>query len=130
MKLLTYLLSIKAARQMKAQGKVLDKAHQLQKVAEEEQELKYAKRFCGKLHPAYKYKNNNFFKWFYKTYIKGTIEEERADCFIAWSNLLNTEYPARRARRMAECYCLDWEDVRHILLKLRYNLIREDWKNT
>jgi len=72
-------------------------------------------------------KNDNCFKYAYRLYVKNTKAEERADCFIAWAGMLSTAYPRRRTYLMQAKYCTSWEDVRHILLKLRYNKVREDW---
>jgi hypothetical protein len=42
--------------------------------------------------------------------------------------MLATTYPKRRTHLMQREYCKNMQDVKHILLKLRYNKIREDWK--
>ena len=38
--------------------------------------------------------------------------------------MLSTEYPRRWTYLMAK-YCTSWEDVRHIILKLKYNKVQE-----
>ncbi len=67
----------------------------------------------------------------YKALVKGTPQEECADCFIAISGLRNcTDGDAgvirRRLKELAD-YCFSYECVLHIILKLKYNKVREDW---
>lgn len=128
MKLIRIILAHKCVKAMKHRHR--DKEHQLMKIREEEQELAEAvdrETTREELRIIETTKNDNCFKYAYRLYVKGTKAEERADCFIAWAGMLSTAYPRRRTYLMQAKYCTSWEDVRHILLKLRYNKIREDW---
>jgi hypothetical protein len=126
MKLIRIILAYKCVKAMK--HKYIDKEHQLAKIHEEEQEYNDATKHARDLpKECLRIKDNNFFKWAYQTYIKDTAEEEKADCFIAWSGMLVTNFPKRRTFLMQREYCQSREDVKHILLKLRYNKIRDDW---
>ena len=67
----------------------------------------------------------------YKSLVKGTPQEESPDCYIALSGLRNcTDGNAgvirRRLKELAD-YCFSYECVLHIILKLKYNKVREDW---
>ena len=128
MKLIRILLAHKCVKAMKHRYR--DKEHQLMKIREEEKELGEAvdrKITREELRIIETTKNDNCFKYAYRLFIKGTKAEERADCFIAWAGMLATTYPRRRTYLMQATYCTSWEDVRHILLKLRYNKVRDDW---
>ena len=111
--------------------KYLGKEHQLAKIHEEEQELAEAvdrEITREELRIIETTKDDNCFKYVYRLYVKNTKAEEKADCFIAWSGMLATNFPKRRTFLMQREYCQDMQDVKHILLKLRYNKIREDWR--
>jgi hypothetical protein len=126
LKLIRIILAYKCVKAMK--HKYIDKEHQLAKIHEEEQEYNDATKHARELpKECLRIKDNNFFKWAYKFYIKDSAEEERADCFIAWAGMLVTDFPKLRTFLMQREYCQSREDVRHILLKLRYNKIRDDW---
>ena len=67
----------------------------------------------------------------YKYSVKGTPQEECADCFIAISGLRNCKdgnagVIRRRLKELAD-YCFSYECVLHIILKLKYNKVRDDW---
>lgn len=128
MKLIRVILAHKCVKAMKHRYR--DKEHQLAKIREEEQELAEAvdrEITSEELRIIETTKDNNCFKYVYRLYVKNTKAEERADCFIAWSGMLATTYPRRRTYLMQKKYCTSWTDVRYILLKLRYNKIRDDW---
>ena len=128
MKLIRIILAHKCVKAMKHRYR--DKEHQLMKIREEEQELDKAedREITRKeLRIIETMKDDNCFKYAYRLYVKGTKAEERSDCFIAWAGMLSTEYPRRRTYLMQAKYCTRWEDVKHILLKLKYNKVREDW---
>ncbi len=128
MKLIRILLAHKCVKAMKHRYR--DKEHQLMKIREEEQELAEAvdREITRKeLRIIETTKNDNCFKYAYRLYVKNTKAEERADCFIAWSGMLSTAYPRRWTYAIQAKYCTSLTDVRHILLKLKYNKVREDW---
>ena len=128
MKLIRIILAHKCVNAIKHRYR--DKEHQLMKIREEEQELDKAvdREITRKeLRIIETMKDDNCFKYSYRLYVKGTKAEEKADCFIAWAGMLSTEYPRRRTYLMQAKYCTSWEDVRHIILKLKYNKVRDDW---
>lgn len=129
MKLIRIILSYKCAKAMKHRYR--DKEHQLMKIREEEQELAEAvdrEITREELRIIETTKDDNCFKYVYRLYVKNTKAEEKADCFIAWAGMLVINFPKRRTFLMQREYCQNMQDVKHILLKLRYNKIREDWK--
>jgi hypothetical protein len=128
MKLIRIILAYKCVKAMKHRYR--DKEHQLMKIREEEQELAEAvdrEITREELRIIETMKDDNCFKYAYCLYVKNTKAEERADCFIAWSGMLVTNFPKRRTFLMQREYCQNMQDVKHILLKLRYNKIRDDW---
>ncbi len=136
-KIIAWLLSFYAARKMKKIIGAQDFRKQMAKIGDEQVELqesdkkKQCKLDCKMLLTLITAKG---WGWdsVYRSLVKGTPQEECADCFIAISGLRNcTDGNAgvirRRLKELAD-YCFSYECVLHIILKLKYNKVREYWK--
>ena len=135
-KVIAWLLSFYAARKMKKIIGAQDFRTQMAKISDEIGELQESdkKKQCT-LYPKI-LKNlirskSPGWREGYKYSVKGTPQEECADCFIAISGLRNcTDGNAgvirRRLKELAD-YCFSYECVLHIILKLKYNKVRDDW---
>ena len=135
-KIISRLLSYYSASKMKKIIGAQDYRTQMAKISDEIGELQDSdkKKQC----PLYPIILKNLIRsksygWHevYKSLVKGTPQEECADCFIALSGLRNcTDDTAgvirRRLKELAD-YCFSYECVLHIILKLKYNKVREDW---
>jgi len=135
-KVIAWLLSFYAARKMKKIIGAQDFRTQIAKIGDELGELQESdkKKQCLLIPINLKTLiRSKSYDWRegYKYYVKGTPQEECADCFIALSGLRNcTDGNAgvirRRLKELAD-YCFSYECVLHIILKLKYNKVREDW---
>ncbi len=136
-KVIAWLLSFYSASKMKRIIGAQDFRTQMAKIGDEQGELQESdkKKQCT-LYPKI-LKNlirSKSYGWRegYKFYLKGTPQEECADCFIAISGLRNctdgNSGVIRRWLKELADYCFSYECVLHIILKLKYNKVREDWK--
>lgn len=65
----------------------------------------------------------------YKYYVKGTIQEERADIVISViTNLVLDPYSVYNLD-VVNKYLSNWTDLLHVLLKIRFNKIRPNWRH-
>lgn len=135
-KVIAWLLSYYSASKMKKIIGAQDFRTQMAKIGDEIGELqesdkkKQSWQDVPYLINLIKAKDNGW-REVYKFFEKGTPQEECADCFIALSGLRNcTDGNAgvirRRLKELAD-YCFSYECVLHIILKLKYNKVREDW---
>ena len=139
-KIIAWLLSFYSASKMKKIIGAQDFRTQMAKIGDEQVELQESdkKKQC-KLDVPYlknliKAKGDGLIMgWHevYKALVKGTPQEECADCFIAISGLRNcTDGNAGVIRRWLKelaDYCFSYECLLHIILKLKYNKVRDDW---
>jgi len=139
-KIIANFISFYAAMKMKHISGNVEYHEQLKKFYEEQKELDECdlKNQC-KLKTKTMLKTifliDPDFPIFYTSFVKNTPQEECADCFITISGLRNvTDRDDKRKqikRHLMDLteFCFSLECVLHILLKLKYNQVREDWKD-
>jgi len=138
-KVISTFLSYYATRKMKHISGKFGYYQQLEKIIEEAKELdKCDKRYFSDLtiHDMILLflSIDPDFPIFYTSFVKNTPQEECADCFISLSGLRNvTDREDKRKqirRRLFDLteFCFSIECILHILLKLKYNQVRQGWK--
>lgn len=138
-KIISKVLSFYAARKMKNISGKLNFNEQLAKCYEEQKELDECdKQYFSSLtiHDMFLlvFSMDPDFPVFYTSFVKNTPQEECADCFIALSGLRNVTDRDDKRKQIRRIlinlteFCFSLECVLHILLKLKYNKVREDWK--